>query len=73
MRNENSPAAVLPTAARAERFINSSARRTSRRRGRQQAHRVDFVRINCAALARLPELLARWLPRGRIEGANMSR
>jgi hypothetical protein len=29
---------------------------------------VDFDRINRAALARLPDLLARWLPGGRIEG-----
>ncbi|MBI4517559.1 MAG: DUF3987 domain-containing protein [Deltaproteobacteria bacterium] len=31
-------------------------------------NRVDFVRINGAALARLPELLARWLPDGRVCG-----
>lgn len=31
-------------------------------------HRVDFARINAAALARLPELLARWMPDGRVSG-----
>jgi hypothetical protein len=70
MPNENSPAAVLPTAARAVRFVNSSARRTSRRYGRQQVHRVNFTRINRAGLSRLPDLLARWLPGGRIEGTE---
>jgi hypothetical protein len=29
---------------------------------------IDFARINDAALARLPELLRRWLPDGRLEG-----
>lgn len=31
---------------------------------------VDFGALNRAALARLPEILARWLPGGRIEGAE---
>jgi hypothetical protein len=70
MPNENNPAAVWSTAARAECFVNSSARRTNRHRGQQQAHRLDFGHINRAALARLPDLLARWLPGGRIEGAE---
>ncbi len=30
--------------------------------------RVDFTRVNAVALARLPELLKRWLPDGRLEG-----
>ena len=30
--------------------------------------RVDFAAINRAALARLPNVLRRWLPNGRIEG-----
>lgn len=30
--------------------------------------RVDFERVNAVALARLPELLARWLPDGRTSG-----
>jgi hypothetical protein len=30
--------------------------------------RVDFGRVNSAALTVLPSLLARWLPRGRREG-----
>lgn len=29
---------------------------------------VDFAAVNRAALGRLPEILARWLPGGRIEG-----
>ncbi|HZK90159.1 MAG TPA: hypothetical protein VFC56_08455, partial [Stellaceae bacterium] len=70
MRNENSPAAVRSTAARAERFVNSSARRTNQSRRRRQARSVDFARINRAALTRLPDILALWLPGGRIEGAE---
>src|SRR4051794_19044247 len=31
---------------------------------------VDFAAINRAALARLPDLLRRWLPGGRTEGAE---
>jgi hypothetical protein len=30
--------------------------------------RVEFAALNRAALARLPELLARWLPDGRVQG-----
>lgn len=29
---------------------------------------VDFGTVNRAAIARLPEILVRWLPQGRIEG-----
>ena len=29
---------------------------------------VDFAAVNRAALGRLPELLARWLPDGRLQG-----
>ena len=29
---------------------------------------VDFAAVNRAALGRLPDILARWLPGGRIEG-----
>ncbi len=32
--------------------------------------RIDFNRVNRAALAALPALLARWLPGGRAEGAE---
>ena len=32
--------------------------------------RIDFGRVNRAALATLPTLLARWLPGGRTEGAE---
>jgi hypothetical protein len=32
--------------------------------------RIDFDRVNRAALAALPVLLARWLPGGRTEGAE---
>ena len=31
-------------------------------------NRIDFARVNGAALAALPALLARWLPDGRREG-----
>ena len=30
----------------------------------------DFARVNAAALAALPDLLARWLPDGRRQGAE---
>ncbi len=70
MRNKNNPAVVWSTAARAERFVNSSARRPIRSGKWRQARRLDFARINRAALARLPDILARWLPRGRVEGAE---
>ncbi len=32
--------------------------------------RIDFRRVNNAALAVLPSLLARWLPGGRREGSE---
>jgi hypothetical protein len=32
--------------------------------------RIDFNRVNRAALAALPALLARWLPGGRTEGSE---
>jgi hypothetical protein len=38
--------------------------------GRRRGDRVDFGRVNRAALAVLPSLLQRWLPDGRIEGAE---
>ena len=41
------------------------ARSRSLRQGR-----VDFERINDAALASLPSLLERWLPGGRVEGSE---
>lgn len=30
--------------------------------------KVDFARVNAAALAHLPELLARWVPDGKFVG-----
>jgi hypothetical protein len=33
-----------------------------------EKHRIDFARVNRAALARLDEILRRWLPDGRVEG-----
>jgi hypothetical protein len=30
--------------------------------------RIDFARVNRAALARLDDILHRWLPGGRVEG-----
>ena len=35
---------------------------------RNQRQPIPFDRINAAAMAALPELLARWLPSGRREG-----
>lgn len=34
------------------------------------APRIDFAAVNRAALGRLPDILARWLPDGRREGAE---
>ncbi len=70
VRSENNPAAVSSTAARTERFVNSSARRPSRSGRCRQPRRLDFARINHAALARLPDILGRWLPGGRMEGGE---
>src|SRR5271169_1531978 len=52
--------------------MQSASREQGRARGRTtpQARPTDFGRINRAALSRLPEILARWLPGGRIEGAE---
>ena len=33
-------------------------------------HRIDFAAINRAALGALPALVSRWLPDGRVEGAE---
>jgi hypothetical protein len=63
-------------AARTERFSNRNGHRNGRsgrgeqayRRSVEQARLIDFARINRAALALLPEIIARWLPGGRIEG-----
>lgn len=35
---------------------------------RNQSRRIDFAAINRAALARLPDILVRWLPDGRCRG-----
>ena len=34
----------------------------------QRLERIDFAAINGAALVRLPDVLRRWLPDGRIKG-----
>ena len=36
--------------------------------GGNSDRRLDFDAINGAALARLPDILTRWLPGGRVEG-----
>jgi hypothetical protein len=46
--------------------IARTMRRT--RRERRPAAPIDFGVVARAGLARLPDLLARWLPGGRIEG-----
>ncbi len=38
--------------------------------GARKESQLDFAAINAAALARLPDVLRRWLPDGRIEGAE---
>jgi hypothetical protein len=39
-------------------------------RKRRPAAPIDFDAVGRAGLARLPDLLARWLPGGRIEGTE---
>ncbi len=38
--------------------------------GARKESQLDFAAINAAALGRLPDVLRRWLPDGRIEGAE---
>jgi hypothetical protein len=45
--------------------IESTWRGTEDARAQSATHAVDFQAVRVAALARLPELLARWLPDGR--------
>lgn len=70
--NENSPPAVCSTAARAERFVNSSARRPIRCSRRRQARRLDFARVNRAVLARLPTFSPAGCPAGGWKAPNTS-
>jgi hypothetical protein len=46
----------------------SAGKGTLRENHRENPGRIDFGRVNRAALAVWPSLLARWLPRGRREG-----
>jgi hypothetical protein len=53
------------------KFSNSKCSRQvtpNQERSQGAYFRTDFAKINRAALARLPDVLARWLPGGRIEG-----
>ena len=63
MCNEKSPVAVWSRGTGRALHQQQRAQVT-------QVRRIDFARINRAALARLPDILARWLPGGRIEGAE---
>jgi len=47
-----------------------AGRESLRKNYRENRRRIDFERINSAALAVLPALLARWLPNGRKEGSE---
>ncbi len=38
--------------------------------GARKESQLDFAAINAAALARLPDILRRWLPDGRVEGGE---
>ena len=49
--------------------VNASGGREPAKAGTHQGT-PDFDGINRAALAHLPEILARWLPDGRVEGAE---
>lgn len=50
--------------------VLAGGRARSGHRTTSQANRIDFGRVNRAALAELPQLLERWLPGGRIKGAE---
>jgi hypothetical protein len=57
------------SASREQAAARVVARRARLRRcGRGRP--IDFAAVNRAALARLPDILARWLPGGRIEGTE---
>lgn len=81
MREENSQAEVWSDAAHAEGFLSSGVRKasqsrnsmqgsSSRGRSTAQSRWIDFAHINRAALSHLAQLLACWIPGGRIEGAE---
>jgi hypothetical protein len=57
-RSSSMTARTIPKGRRRGRHVRSSLRS------------VDFDRINRAAIAVLPSLLARWLPGGRMEGSE---
>jgi hypothetical protein len=59
-------------ATEAKGNIIETARGISRpaRWGSRTRRQIDFGRVNHAALCVLPRLLQRWLPGGRIEGAE---
>jgi hypothetical protein len=50
--------------------IEAICRGRTLRHEEEKIDRAEIARINRAALTRLPAILARWLPGGRIEGAE---
>jgi hypothetical protein len=58
-----------PSTDRDQAATRGLSRRT-RSCHRSRRHSIEFAEISHAALAVLPRLLARWLPGGRIEGAE---
>ena len=49
-------------------FNCSGCRRARSAQGAVMKKRIDFERVNVAALSALPSLLARWLPDGHAQG-----
>lgn len=58
-----------PSANREQAAARGLSRR-ARPRDCRQGRPIDFAAINREALGRLPDILARWLPGGRTEGAE---
>src|SRR5690242_18968553 len=63
MLRPDGPPAILPTAARTERL-------RPRQRPAATARWIEFARVNRAAIVRLPDILARWLPGGQNKGSD---
>ena len=51
-------------------FVMSALTQLDFNASRRSADQLDFASVNAAALAALPDLLGRWLPDGRRQGAE---
>jgi hypothetical protein len=65
MSPPTSPTGIARRSAAPSQAIVGVAQAMIKRR-----HPIDFDRVNRAALTALPRLLERWLPGGRIDGAE---